>query len=104
MAVSNIPIIWLFSGRNNILIWLTGWSFQTFNLYHRHIARVTVLLAIGHGSAYTHEALTTIEDTGETLYAKDLREGWFVWGITVSTLDISSCAAVLIVSQDCSSF
>ncbi|RMD42101.1 hypothetical protein DV735_g3031, partial [Chaetothyriales sp. CBS 134920] len=40
--------IWMFSGRNNIFIWLTGWQFSTFNIFHRHVARGATMLAIVH--------------------------------------------------------
>jgi ferric reductase like protein len=43
----------MFSGRNNIFIWLTGWEFSVFNLFHRHIARVATLQAIIHSVSYT---------------------------------------------------
>lgn len=53
MAYANLPLIWMFSGRNNIFIWLTGWQFGTFNLFHRHIARIATLQAIMHSVGYT---------------------------------------------------
>ncbi|KAH8897703.1 hypothetical protein GQ53DRAFT_712143 [Thozetella sp. PMI_491] len=53
MAYSNLCLIWMLGGRNNIFIWLTGWQFSTFNLFHRHIARVATLQAIMHSIAYT---------------------------------------------------
>jgi Ferric reductase like transmembrane component len=43
----------MFAGRNNILLWATGWNFQTFNIFHRHVARIGTLLAIVHSVAYT---------------------------------------------------
>lgn len=51
MASIQIPLLTLFALRNNVLIWLTGWSFSTFNAYHRAIARVTFLLAVIHAAA-----------------------------------------------------
>lgn len=53
MAVSQTPLIFLFAGRNNFLMWLTGWSFDTFNVYHRWIGRGMVALAISHGVTFT---------------------------------------------------
>ncbi|KAF2095576.1 ferric-chelate reductase [Rhizodiscina lignyota] len=43
-----LPWLWLFAGRNNIFLWLTGWSFATFNMFHRHIARWATICAIVH--------------------------------------------------------
>lgn len=53
LAFAQLPLLFLFAGRNNIMMWVTGWSFDTFNVYHRWIARVMVALAITHGVAYT---------------------------------------------------
>ncbi|OJJ51831.1 hypothetical protein ASPZODRAFT_22254 [Penicilliopsis zonata CBS 506.65] len=44
----NIPFLWLFGIRNNLLIWMTGWDFATFNQFHRWIARVITLEALVH--------------------------------------------------------
>ncbi|KAJ6031642.1 hypothetical protein N7540_002374 [Penicillium herquei] len=52
MSFANIPLLWLFGGRNNILIWATGWSFATFNIFHRHVARVATIQAIAHTVLY----------------------------------------------------
>ncbi|KAL1869128.1 ferric-chelate reductase [Diaporthe australafricana] len=53
MALANLAIIWLFSMRNNPLILITGWSFATFNQFHRWIARITFLELIIHASVFT---------------------------------------------------
>ena len=42
--------------RNNVLLWLTGWNFSTFNAFHRWTARVATVEAALHGIAYTAEA------------------------------------------------
>lgn len=42
-----IPTI-LFALRNNPLLWLTGVSYDTFNLFHRWAARIVVLEAVVH--------------------------------------------------------
>ncbi|KAJ5638314.1 hypothetical protein N7490_008193 [Penicillium lividum] len=52
MAFANLPLLWLFGGRNNILIWATGWSFATYNIFHRHVARVATLQALAHTTLY----------------------------------------------------
>jgi ferric-chelate reductase len=52
MAFANFPLIWLFGGRNNIFLWATGWSFASFNIFHRHVARVATLQAIVHSLLY----------------------------------------------------
>lgn len=56
IASTQIPLLTLFALRNSFLIKISGWSFSTFNAYHRAISRVTVLLAIIHAAA-KHEMM-----------------------------------------------
>ncbi|EXJ78504.1 hypothetical protein A1O1_08905 [Capronia coronata CBS 617.96] len=44
ICYANLPVLWMFSGRNNIFLWLTGWSFSTFNSFHRHVAHALPIL------------------------------------------------------------
>ncbi|KAF4884060.1 Ferric/cupric reductase transmembrane component B [Colletotrichum fructicola] len=39
--------------RNNLVIWLTGWGFKTYNNFHHWVARVATLQAIIHSTGYT---------------------------------------------------
>lgn len=52
ISFANIPLIWLFAGRNNIFLWATGWSFATFNLFHRHVAWIATIQAVVHTLLY----------------------------------------------------
>lgn len=51
--MANLPILWLFAQRNNVLLWLTGWDYSTYNTFHRWIARLVAVESIVHGIAYT---------------------------------------------------
>ncbi|KAG6358958.1 hypothetical protein INS49_012478 [Diaporthe citri] len=42
------PLTFLFSSRNNVLLWATSWSHSTFLLLHRWVARLFALLALLH--------------------------------------------------------
>lgn len=54
LAVMNfIPTV-LFALRNNPLIWAFGISFDTFNLYHRWLARLCVIESFIHTAAFSH--------------------------------------------------
>ncbi|OJD11947.1 hypothetical protein AJ78_07380, partial [Emergomyces pasteurianus Ep9510] len=53
MSYANLSLLWLFGSRNNPFLWATGWSFSTFNLFHRAIARVATIQAIIHSIGYT---------------------------------------------------
>ncbi|KAL7906087.1 ferric reductase like transmembrane component domain-containing protein [Trichoderma velutinum] len=85
IAYANLPLMWMFSGRNNIFIWLTGWPFSTFNLFHRHIARITTLQAIFHSIGYTAFYFTSEE--AET-YREQWHDPWFYLGV-VATIVMS---------------
>ncbi|KAE8153198.1 FRE family ferric-chelate reductase [Aspergillus avenaceus] len=52
LSFANLPLLWLFAGRNNIFIWATGWSFATFNLFHRHIAWIATIQGLVHTVLY----------------------------------------------------
>lgn len=73
----------MFSGRNNIFIPLTGWSFSTFNLFHRHIARVATIQAIVHSVAYTH-----IEIQSHYLAEEWSEQYWYMGGIATITMSL----------------
>ncbi|PGH33087.1 hypothetical protein GX50_04069 [[Emmonsia] crescens] len=66
MSYANLSLLWLFGSRNNPFLWATGWSFATFNLFHRAIARVATIQAIIHSIGYT--VLTLQKDGSYFLY------------------------------------
>uniref|UniRef100_A0A060T7K7 ferric-chelate reductase (NADPH) n=1 Tax=Blastobotrys adeninivorans TaxID=409370 RepID=A0A060T7K7_BLAAD len=51
IAAIQMPLFTLFALRNNILIWVSGWPYATFNTYHRALARVCYALLIIHAVA-----------------------------------------------------
>ncbi|KAI8674461.1 FAD-binding FR-type domain-containing protein [Fusarium keratoplasticum] len=61
ISFANFPLIWLFGMRNNILMWLTGWDFGTYNNFHRWVARIATVQAIIHSIGYT---LLVIDEGG----------------------------------------
>ncbi|KAL6454293.1 CFL1 Probable ferric reductase transmembrane component [Candida maltosa Xu316] len=73
VATVIMPLVFLFSGRNNFLQWLTGWHFSTFMTYHRHIARVMFWLVVIHAVTFTVEY--------KTIYAEEVSEPFLYWGI-----------------------
>ncbi|OAA60317.1 serine/threonine-protein kinase [Niveomyces insectorum RCEF 264] len=83
MSYGNIPILWMFSGRNNIFIWLTGWSFGTFNMFHRHVARMATLQAIFHSIGWT--GYYYAEHFGN-YYRSDYQEFWFTIGVVATVV------------------
>nr|XP_019044447.1 hypothetical protein I302_06358 [Kwoniella bestiolae CBS 10118]OCF23377.1 hypothetical protein I302_06358 [Kwoniella bestiolae CBS 10118] len=53
MCVYNLPLLWLLAGRNDVILWITGWSYSSVNLWHRYIARLAVIQAFIHGVVYS---------------------------------------------------
>ncbi|QLQ79475.1 hypothetical protein HG537_0C01220 [Torulaspora globosa] len=39
---------YLFAGRNNFLLWITGWKQSTFYTYHKWLARMTIMSSFVH--------------------------------------------------------
>lgn len=85
MAVTQIPWIFLFAGRNNILMWLTGWGFDTFNVFHRWIARMTVLHSLIHTVAYAMSAHKY------NFLEAGLDQPYFAWGIAATVCCVALC-------------
>ncbi|KAF1815826.1 hypothetical protein P152DRAFT_430174 [Eremomyces bilateralis CBS 781.70] len=83
LSYAHLPVLWLFSGRNNVLQWATGWSFGTFNIYHRHVARVATLQAVAHSIAYHH---LIMKNNGMALYREWIQMPWFYLGIFATIL------------------
>ncbi|KAF2452346.1 ferric reductase like transmembrane component-domain-containing protein [Lineolata rhizophorae] len=78
------PLIFLFAGRNNILLWLTNWSHSTFLVLHRWVARVFTLQAL------LHSILAVILYKKRGIYEHEVKAPYWIWGI-VATL----CAVIL---------
>lgn len=76
LCIFLVPLLLLFGGRNNFLIWLTRWKFSTFVAYHRWIGRWVVLLAIVHGCSYS--SLFSMTNT----YGSRVATSFIQWGIT----------------------
>jgi hypothetical protein len=76
-----LPLVVLFAGRNNLLLWVTNWSHSTYMIMHRWISRLWALLAIVHSIL----ALALYVKYG--IYAKTVKQAWWAWGIlaTVTT-------------------
>ncbi|KAK7042597.1 hypothetical protein R3P38DRAFT_3348551 [Favolaschia claudopus] len=74
LAFCNMPVLFLFSSRNNVLLWLTNWSHSTYILMHRWIARLFLLHVLLHSIL----ALVLYQNTGA--YTTSLTLNWWIWG------------------------
>ncbi|KAK6330012.1 hypothetical protein TWF718_003439 [Orbilia javanica] len=75
-----LPLVILFSGRNNFLLWVTNWSYSTYILLHRWVARLFALHAIIHSIVL----LLTYQGTGS--YEAMSKEPYWQWGIVATVL------------------
>ncbi|KAK7205713.1 ferric reductase like transmembrane component-domain-containing protein [Myxozyma melibiosi] len=82
MSFVQIPPLILFGGRNNFLMWATGWSYQSFMVYHRWIARVMYINAVLHSVGYTAYSLFYGK---ENLY-ESFQEGYWNWGVAATVI------------------
>lgn len=50
---AELPLIFLFAGRSNPFVYLTGWSYRTFSIFHRWIALILTVEGIIHGCVFS---------------------------------------------------
>ncbi|KAJ5205998.1 hypothetical protein N7491_003380 [Penicillium cf. griseofulvum] len=79
LSFANIPVLFLYSGRNNVLLWLTNWSHSTFLLLHRWVAVICTIQACLHSAIYLQ-----IYTANGTLSSESKLPYW-CWGI-IATL------------------
>ncbi|RYP64310.1 hypothetical protein DL771_008812 [Monosporascus sp. 5C6A] len=80
-----LPLTVLFSSRNNILLWLTNWSFSTFLVLHRWVARICALQAVVHSITLLGAYISN------GTYYVEVHKPYWIWGI-VATL----CLVILL--------
>jgi predicted ferric reductase len=86
ISLVNFPLVWLFGMRNDVLMWMTGWGFGTYNAFHRWVARVATLQAVVHSLGYT---LMIFESGGWSDFLLYLERHYF-WNGELAT--IAMCA------------
>ena len=85
------PLVILFAGRNNVLLWLTNWSRPTYILLHRWLARLFAIHVILHA---VPELATELMDG---THAEESKLAYWIWGI-VGVLCTSLMMVVSILS------
>ncbi|WVQ74149.1 hypothetical protein IAR50_003741 [Cryptococcus sp. DSM 104548] len=68
LSFFNLPIIFMLAGRNDIILWLTGWSFSSMNVFHRWVARVCTAQAIIHSAAWTYDQRDALAASFQEMY------------------------------------
>jgi predicted ferric reductase len=54
LSLVNLALLFLYAGRNNLLLWMTNWSHSKSILLHHWIAAIAVLQAILHSLLYLY--------------------------------------------------
>ncbi|KXJ88977.1 hypothetical protein Micbo1qcDRAFT_13730 [Microdochium bolleyi] len=71
------PLLFLFSSRNNALLWLTNWSHSTYLLLHRWLARFLMLHVVVHSVIGL-----------QIYYARSATTAWWAWGVAATILTV----------------
>ena len=79
LSFANIPLLFLYSGRNNVLLWLTNWSHSTFLLLHRWVAAICIIEACLHSAIYLQ--IYSVDHS----YSSESKLPYWYWGI-IATL------------------
>ncbi|KAL4881139.1 ferric reductase like transmembrane component-domain-containing protein [Aspergillus karnatakaensis] len=79
LSFANIPLLVLFSSRNNALLWITNWSHGTFLLLHRWIAFIATIEACLHSAIYLENYHV------DGLHTSQSQLPYWYWGI-IATL------------------
>ncbi|OAG34821.1 hypothetical protein AYO21_11035 [Fonsecaea monophora] len=85
LAFCQLPVLFLFSSRNNILLWLTNWSHSTYMLLHRWVARLFLIQTLLHSIL----SLVLYQDDGH--YSSTVDTPLWYWGC------VGTVAAVIII-------
>lgn len=83
MAFGKIPLLILFAGRNNFLLYITGWSYTTFLHFHKILALWMAVDSLIHSVGYT------IMELG--YYVEALQEVYFACGVAATVLAFVMC-------------
>jgi Ferric reductase like transmembrane component len=80
LALANMVPLFILAARNNPLIWWTGISFDTYNLFHRWLGRFIALEVVAHVTAYLYKK---VQADGWVGFKKRLETSWFVRSGTI---------------------
>lgn len=75
LCFANIPLVFLYAGRNSLLLWITNWSHGTFLLVHRWIAFICTFQACLHSAMWLHLAVK------DDWYNEAWHYPYWYWGI-----------------------
>ena len=65
--VANLPLLYLFAAKNQPIKLLTGYSYESLNIFHRRLGEVMCLLALLHSAGMVGVWYTILQPAGVTL-------------------------------------
>jgi predicted ferric reductase len=83
IAFTQLPMIYLFAGRNNLLLFLTGWSYDRFIVAHKWISRTMFFHSMVHSLAYTWYPWHV---SGWSLYVRYAQDLYFQYGVAATVI------------------
>lgn len=67
LFVANLPLLYLFAAKNQPIKLLTGYSYESLNIFHRRLGEVMCLLALLHSAGMIGVWYTVLQPAGITL-------------------------------------
>ncbi|KAF8347439.1 hypothetical protein F5887DRAFT_31662 [Amanita rubescens] len=55
IVIFQLPFLFMFSAKNNILGWLVGFGYQSLNYLHRYVGQLVILAANVHAIGYVYD-------------------------------------------------
>lgn len=91
-------MVWVFAARNDPFMWLTGWSFATYNRFHRWVARISVVHAIIHSMAWT---VYEFFEGKAYFNASWAEEYWYMGAVAVILMSLMLVASAYYFREKC---
>jgi hypothetical protein len=83
LSFANLCLVFLYSSRNNVLLWVTDWSHETFLLLHRFLAGISTLQAILHSLLYLQMYVVQYK-----MHSSESKLPYWYWG-AIATISMS---------------
>lgn len=68
LFVANLPLLYLLAAKNQPIKFLTGYSYEALNIFHRRLGEILCLLALLHTAGMTVVWYTLLRPTGWTFW------------------------------------
>lgn len=88
IAILQIPLLFAFAARNNLLIYFTGKNYRNFNLYHRLVSRIVWIMLLVHAALYVRYAIVN----------HNYKERWGLKKWRWANVSIICCSFAILVS------